>query len=446
MKLSAVLIVKNETSVLDDCLNSVRGVDEIVVCDTGSSDNTVDMAKRHTDKVFEDYRWNDDFAEARNHALSKSSGDWILSIDADERLGSPVEEIRKEIAKAEELGSQALSCKLVTEAGDYHFFPRVTKRNIQWKGAIHNYVVVSNSTATGITIIRGYSEAHELDPDRALRILKKELEKNPEAVREKYYFAREHYYRRDFASAARWYEQYLRVGTWRPEVADAYLMLARCYWQLRQANKARAACLQAIGVNPDFREALRFMAEMHYSPWKEKWLQFAELAENTNVLFVRMPRSGDQKPLGLLPPDLAYFENVLLRHDRIDVLEWGAGYSTKYFTEFLTRHDIEYTWRAMEHQEKWYDAVRRWGLRNVEIVLADKDSHEYLSPSGTYDLIYVDGRNRVKCLQSAKKLLKPGGIVLLHDAERRRYHAGFEGYTWCFIGDGSPRLWRGVLD
>lgn len=86
MKLSACLIVKNEKDHIKDVLSSLTGVDEIIVVDTGSQDNTVALAKELGATVYEDYAWNDDFAEARNHALAKCTGEWVISIDADEVL------------------------------------------------------------------------------------------------------------------------------------------------------------------------------------------------------------------------------------------------------------------------------------------------------------------------------------------------------------------------
>ena len=84
MKLSAALIVKNEKACLEKCLKSLKGFDEIVVLDTGSTDNTYIIARNLADRVYSDYKWNDNFAEARNHVLGKVTGDWVLSIDADE--------------------------------------------------------------------------------------------------------------------------------------------------------------------------------------------------------------------------------------------------------------------------------------------------------------------------------------------------------------------------
>src|SRR5512146_2038184 len=93
--LGASLIVKNESEVIEKCLASIKGVDEMVIVDTGSEDNTVELCEKYTDKVYTDYKWNDDFAEARNYSLSKCTTDYVLIIDADEVLNCSIEGIRQ---------------------------------------------------------------------------------------------------------------------------------------------------------------------------------------------------------------------------------------------------------------------------------------------------------------------------------------------------------------
>ncbi|GMU72471.1 MAG: hypothetical protein AMXMBFR42_19300 [Burkholderiales bacterium] len=85
---TASLIVRDEERFLAGCLDSLAGrVDEIVVADTGSTDRTRDIARAHGAVVIE-HRWADDFAAARNAAIDAAHGDWILYIDADERVAS----------------------------------------------------------------------------------------------------------------------------------------------------------------------------------------------------------------------------------------------------------------------------------------------------------------------------------------------------------------------
>src|ERR1700733_5202223 len=86
-KLSLAMIVKNEARCLARCLRSVQGiVDEIIVADTGSTDDTPKIARESGAKILH-FDWVGDFAAARNFALDQTSGDWILVLDADEWAG-----------------------------------------------------------------------------------------------------------------------------------------------------------------------------------------------------------------------------------------------------------------------------------------------------------------------------------------------------------------------
>jgi len=84
--LSLCMIVKNEETFLRGCLESVKGVaDQIIILDTGSKDNTKRIAADFNAEIY-DFNWCDDFSKARNASISYAKGDWILWLDADERL------------------------------------------------------------------------------------------------------------------------------------------------------------------------------------------------------------------------------------------------------------------------------------------------------------------------------------------------------------------------
>ncbi|SNZ05155.1 Tetratricopeptide repeat-containing protein [Terribacillus aidingensis] len=86
-QVSLCMIVKNEEKVIGRCLDSVVNlVDDIVIVDTGSTDRTIEIIKEYESARLFHYKWNNNFADARNFAASQAIGDWILVLDADEFL------------------------------------------------------------------------------------------------------------------------------------------------------------------------------------------------------------------------------------------------------------------------------------------------------------------------------------------------------------------------
>ncbi len=136
--LSAALIVRDEERFLDDCLDSLSGwVDEVVVVDTGSQDRTRDIARSRGARLLR-HRWRDDFAAARNVALDACNGDWILYIDADERvIGGLPESVQAQLANP---GIVGLTVKFRPVTGfTFYREPRLFRRHeeIRFRGLIH---------------------------------------------------------------------------------------------------------------------------------------------------------------------------------------------------------------------------------------------------------------------------------------------------------------------
>lgn len=87
-QISVCMIAKNEEQHIDECLGKLKPYHyEIVLVDTGSTDNTLKLASKYTDKIYH-FDWINDFSAARNFALAKASNDWVLSIDCDEYIES----------------------------------------------------------------------------------------------------------------------------------------------------------------------------------------------------------------------------------------------------------------------------------------------------------------------------------------------------------------------
>jgi glycosyltransferase involved in cell wall biosynthesis len=113
-KLSVIVITKNEAADIRACLESVAWADEIVVVDSGSADDTVAIAREFTQQVYE-HDWPG-FGKQKNRALDYAMGDWVLSLDADERV---TPELRAAIEEVLRGGGDACAAYRVSRLSSY---------------------------------------------------------------------------------------------------------------------------------------------------------------------------------------------------------------------------------------------------------------------------------------------------------------------------------------
>lgn len=97
--LSVIIIAKNEEHLIKTCLESVSWADEIIVLDSGSTDNTVTIAKKYTPHVFET-DWQG-YGVQKQRALEKASGDWVLNLDADEYVDDGLKQTLLQVMAAD---------------------------------------------------------------------------------------------------------------------------------------------------------------------------------------------------------------------------------------------------------------------------------------------------------------------------------------------------------
>lgn len=194
---SAVLIVRNEAKRVAECLAALEGVvDEIVVVDTGSTDDTEGVVREFTNRCYH-FPWGDDFAAARNFALAQARGAWALVVDADEVLDNRDEArtllmhfvathgpaVAGEIEIRNLVGQGSDASEVVDRTP--RFFARA---QYHYSGAIHEQLVpaqgILRTARTGVRVVHsGYAQAAG-DPGhkayRNLALLRQEIEAHPE--------------------------------------------------------------------------------------------------------------------------------------------------------------------------------------------------------------------------------------------------------------------------
>ena len=238
MKISLCMIVKDEEGVLARCLDcAVQFVDEIVLVDTGSSDNTMEIARRYTPRVYE-FQWIDDFSAARNYAFSKATGDYILWLDADdvvddENIGK-LEELKESMDPEVDVAMLKYNVGF-DEAGRVNFSyyrERLVRRsnNYRWQEPVHEHIATWG-TVRQYDIAITHGKKKRSYSRRNLEIYQKQeregKELSPRAI---YYYARELRTHGLIDESISRYEQFLAIpGVWVEDYITACGDLAGCY-------------------------------------------------------------------------------------------------------------------------------------------------------------------------------------------------------------------------
>lgn len=220
MKISACVITKNEEKNLPTCLNSLRSiVSEMIVVDTGSTDQTVTVAKSLGAKIYH-FDWINDFSKAKNFAISKATGDWIIFLDADEYFTSesvlliPLVIKEAEVKDCDVIVSLLFNIDMLTkETINTVHHTRIFRNHpeIRYEGAVHERIMKSGKAprglmaSDGLAIIHtGYTSDVQLSKEkgeRNIKLLNSQLENNPQSGEAYFYLAESYMAARDFEKA-----------------------------------------------------------------------------------------------------------------------------------------------------------------------------------------------------------------------------------------------------
>lgn len=230
--ISLCIITKNEEKNLDRCLSCVKDYPfEIIVADTGSTDGTIDIAKKYTEHIYH-FDWINDFAAARNFSISKASNDWILVLDADEFVYElDLDEIYRLIEQHPTgIGRLLRSSEDIAQTTSVDRVERLFNRNIyHYERPIHEQVLPIDKKTTLYTYSiplcaehAGYSGTREDINKKAMRNLEILLESEkdyPDAYTH-YQIGQSYYIMHDWPKACTHFEKALSYS---PNPASEYV-------------------------------------------------------------------------------------------------------------------------------------------------------------------------------------------------------------------------------
>ncbi len=215
--ISLVLITKNEERCLDRCLSSFLSfVDEVVVLDTGSSDGTVDIAKKYN-AIIKQTEWNNDFSEARNISLGLVRTDYCFVVDADEWLISGGEYIKERVEWNYPCGFRVKRRNYFNLQGEQEsmeeWITRIFPKDTKYQGFIHEQPFFSGATSK-LEILIGHdgylSKYRQGKESRNIQLLLKIIEEKPNDEYYNYQLGKEYENQSNFVNASKYYSTAIR--------------------------------------------------------------------------------------------------------------------------------------------------------------------------------------------------------------------------------------------
>jgi glycosyltransferase involved in cell wall biosynthesis len=293
---SLAMIVKNEQETLGGVLDDAAAIcDELIVVDTGSTDDTVKVAADHGAQVF-DFDWIDDFAAARNSSFEHCTGDWILWLDADDRVPPPAQEgflrLKEHLVDTSEVDGVMIPYHRAFSENDptvctFSFDrERVLRRGagLRWNGPVHEVIGVERLMRWPDAFVehRPAPESWDRKKDRNLLILQAAVAGGDRSPRTLFYLGNELRDHERWQESLSVHQEYVRASDLLWEKYDALVSMARCEDALEHESKKLQLLLSAVTLDSTRAEAFMRLGMHHYD--RRQWRQAAPFFAAATVL------------------------------------------------------------------------------------------------------------------------------------------------------------------
>lgn len=283
VKISLCMIVKDEQDVIERCLKSVaKAVDEIIIVDTGSSDDTKKIARLYTEKIF-DFVWTDDFSAARNFSFSHAHHPYLMWLDADDVVTE--ENVKKLLSLKDQLDISPADVVYMpyeiafdenSKSVFTYYRERIVKKsaNPVWIEPVHEVISVSGKSIYSDVAVQ-HRKIKTNASGRNLKIIQKQLDSgNKLSARLSYYYARELMFNDRLDESIAAFENFLtRKDAWSENCISACEDLSSCYEQRGDNPNAFKAAFAAFYYSPPRAKTMCRIAELFL---KQDRLQEAE--------------------------------------------------------------------------------------------------------------------------------------------------------------------------
>ncbi|MFA5857608.1 MAG: glycosyltransferase [Elusimicrobiota bacterium] len=263
--ISFCIIVKNEEKYLERCLDSIKTLsDDIIIVDTGSTDNTKQIAAKYTDNIY-DFVWTNNFADARNYSISKATGDWIMWLDADNYFDPEQAEKLKRIMKNPHVirndvinvAIRDLNSKIVWSV------PKIFRNNvgIRFKNPIHETLDYKGKNIVAVDVYLNHDRPGAVDrEERYFKMLQEQYAVDKDDVSTNFYLASYNLRRKNHDTAAMHYQNMLKSAEMQKE---AFTGLSRISYYKKNYTDALEYAYKSLMLDNSYPDIYVLIANIY---------------------------------------------------------------------------------------------------------------------------------------------------------------------------------------
>lgn len=455
LELTLCMIVRDEERYLDRCLKSVKSlVREMIIVDTGSTDATRDIARRHGATLI-DFQWNGDFALARNAGLKHATGRWILVLDADEELGEiDVKSLEKLMEQPDVYGCYIQMINFIgAKPEDEYVTDSVCRlfRNdprIAYTGSIHEDIIPSIVAISGsqiayasLTVLHyGYLDEvleRKKKNERNLTILQKAIEQCPDDPRMRYALGTEYFQRGDYARALHIFQPLIpQTPVFAGFTSDLVLKTVYSLRETGQVQEALNLADEALLFYPDFTDlwelkAMVLLESGHLEQSLEAAMQALQAGQKP-LQYTTSSGSGTYRShylVGMIYERLFCMEDAISHYRK--ALEYSCGYSPAWhrfaWVSFGLGAEEEMLDFLTEHEGRIPEQVRNTLLEVAFDARNRKTSARLLGQPGTWPV----NPNLYACFLIQNNEEEQARLFLQQLAEHPEFRTECQLYLWA---------------
>ncbi|MGR3175666.1 MAG: glycosyltransferase, partial [Candidatus Scalindua sp.] len=331
--LSLCMIVKNEEKFLPTCLESIKDhVDEIIVVDTGSTDRTVEIARKHGAKVYH-HPWENSFSKARNYSLKYATCDWILILDADEEVEKKDARKLREVIKDTDVNVINLPVFYKPKGGkdlSVSSSERIFRNHLGfcYEGIVHNNLKYSGSDKNVNIRLNhyGYHQGEEQMEKKFIRtstLLKEQIKDDPENPIPHHYLAVSYLDRKRHEECIREAIEAIRLFELRKSNSQLRLLTYHtasvAFYRTQDLSNAEKYALKAIDFHHDYLDAHCILSSIYFL--RKEYDNCAEATEN----YLKSLKSIESDPSRALVIPYCTLQHAWLAHTRMAINNYEQG-------------------------------------------------------------------------------------------------------------------------